>query len=375
MAAPSRWLLATLGLALLGCHYGWGWGLLPSAGLSNPCSPRGATSLHMARGDAGARLLEQVQRKRYEVQQLYREHDDATDPIRLRMGYMSQNFTLQATSRIRRQGDELRLSVCYDLKRFSPTGVRPAQVVGFADAGQMAATLADAGVDAILVNTDFNSYGGDVADLKAAVAATKDLPEERRPAIVMKDIIIDPIQVAVAAEAGADAVYLMACVAGPVLEDLMDAATVMGIEAIVEVHTPNEAKYAMSCGATLFALTNWDRPEGKLIPLHAAKLRNFLPDGVGCVALATGGLFMGDAADPADEAMAIGEMGFDGVVAGRGMAQWKDVTGLVKAIRAREGLPRVMLGMSPPVPPEEGEEDAAGQAVPEAEPEPSAEGA
>eukprot|EP00968_Pinguiococcus_pyrenoidosus_P010045 scaffold789_cov261-Pinguiococcus_pyrenoidosus.AAC.22 len=29
------------------------------------------------------------------------------------------------------------------------------------------------------------------------------------------------------------------------------------------------------------------------------------------------------------------------------MALWQDVTGLVRAIRRREGLPRVMLGMYP----------------------------
>lgn len=299
----------------------------------------------MAAGPAN--MMEIVQRKQFEVQQLYKTHADNTDPLQTRMRYMSSNYTLQTSSRLRRQGEILRLSVSYDLKRFSPTTV-PHTVVGYGDAGQVARTLADCGVDAIFVNTDFNSYGGDIADLKNVVQAVSGMPEETRPSVLMKDIVIDPIQVAQAAEAGADGVYLIAGICGPRLEDLLDACTVMGMEAVVEVHTPNEAKYAHSLGATIFALTNWDRTDGSFNPGHAVKLRNFLPDGIGAVCVATGGLFTSDKMAPADEAMLYGDSGFDGVVAGRGMARWKDITAIVRAIRGQEGLPRTQLGLVPP---------------------------
>ena len=61
-----------------------------------------------------------------------------------------------------------------------------------------------------------------------------------------QDVILHPLQLALAAEAGACAVYLIACVVGAQLEALLGIATVMGIEAIVEVHTPEEVEFAVS---------------------------------------------------------------------------------------------------------------------------------
>jgi indole-3-glycerol phosphate synthase len=51
-----------------------------------------------------------------------------------------------------------------------------------------------------------------------------------------QDFIIHPLQLAQAVEAGATAAVLVASVLGPALEDVMDAATIMGTETIVEVN-------------------------------------------------------------------------------------------------------------------------------------------
>ena len=58
--------------------------------------------------------------------------------------------------------------------------------------------------------------------------------------VLAKDLVVDPIQVALAAELGADAVLLSSSVLGAVLPALLDACTIAGVEAAVEVHTPNE---------------------------------------------------------------------------------------------------------------------------------------
>jgi indole-3-glycerol phosphate synthase len=50
------------------------------------------------------------------------------------------------------------------------------------------------------------------------------------------------------------------------LETLLDACTIMGTEAVVEVHTPNELEFALSKGATIFLVNMWDRMTGKLFP-------------------------------------------------------------------------------------------------------------
>ena len=55
-------------------------------------------------------------------------------------------------------------------------------------------------------------------------------------------------------------------VVGGDLEVLLDSCTIMGTEAVVEVHTPNELEYALSRGATIFLVNMWDRMTGKLFP-------------------------------------------------------------------------------------------------------------
>jgi indole-3-glycerol phosphate synthase len=74
------------------------------------------------------------------------------------------------------------------------------------------------------------------------------------------------IQIAQALEEGANGVLLIVAVVGSDLEILLDACTVMGTEAIVEVHTPNELEFALSKGATIFLVNMWDRISGKLFP-------------------------------------------------------------------------------------------------------------
>lgn len=40
----------------------------------------------------------------------------------------------------------------------------------------------------------------------------------------------------------------------------------MGVEAIVEVHTPNELDYALGQGATIILVNMWDRMTGRHFP-------------------------------------------------------------------------------------------------------------
>jgi indole-3-glycerol phosphate synthase len=73
-----------------------------------------------------------------------------------------------------------------------------------------------------------------------------------------------PLQIAQALQHGASGVLLIVAVVGADLEVLLDACTIMGTEALVEVHTPNELEFALSRGATMFLVNMWDRMSGKL---------------------------------------------------------------------------------------------------------------
>lgn len=75
---------------------------------------------------------------------------------------------------------------------------------------------------------------------------------------------------------GASGVILITSVVGPSLEDLLNSCTIMGIEAIVEVHTPNELEFALDCGATIFLVNMWDRITGKHHPENVCSFYFFL---------------------------------------------------------------------------------------------------
>ncbi len=86
-----------------------------------------------------------------------------------------------------------------------------------------------------MVGTDLGAWGGSVKELTRVVELVKYSNEDCGPPVIFKDVIIHPIQLAVAAESGATAALLMACVVGPNLEEMLDTATIMGFEVIVEV--------------------------------------------------------------------------------------------------------------------------------------------
>ena len=67
-------------------------------------------------------------------------------------------------------------------------------------------------------------------------------------------------------EMGACAVLLIASILGENLLPLLNVCTMMGVEALVEVHTKKELDYAISIGASLFLVNRWDRLTGKFYP-------------------------------------------------------------------------------------------------------------
>ncbi len=336
-------------------------------------------------------LEQMVQRKQYEVVQLEQAHARKDDPLRVRLGYAADEGCTNLTRALRRYrmtDDVQRIAVVADLKRMSPTAAGlPRAVAEVADMGALADAVAAWPVDAVMINTDGFSYGGSADDLRRACQLLRQAPrpqfvareldllarsadvdvaagrdpsgswtgaaaappppppsDEEDPTrpptlcpVIMKDIVLHPLQVAQAAEAGACAVYLIACVVGAQLESLLGYATVMGLEAIVEVHTPEEVAFAVSVGATVIAVNNWDRTKNELHLNQAAGLRKFIPDNI--VTIATGSLV------DAEQVKRLQSAGFDAVILGRSLVR-EDSRELVATLRARELLrvPAANLG-------------------------------
>jgi indole-3-glycerol phosphate synthase len=125
---------------------------------------------------------------------------------------------------------------------------------------------------------------------------------------------------------------------GEQLEQLLDAATIMGADAYVEVHTPNELDYALEKLATNFIINMRDRITGRLYPSQARHLAPMLP--VNCVSLAAGNIHC------IEQVIELGLCGYDGVVLGRNIAEIPDLKEFVDSVHLFEGPPRTMgLGM------------------------------
>jgi indole-3-glycerol phosphate synthase len=189
-----------------------------------------------------------------------------------------------------------------------------------------------AGADGFLINTNELEYGGRPGELKECSKAIRKCKPSLTPAIIHKDLIIHPVQIAQALEDGASGVLLIVAVVGGDLETLLDACTIMGTEALVEVHTINELEFALNKGATTFLVNMWDRTTGKLFSEQARGVASMLP--INSLAIAAGNI------NDMEQVAELGFYGYDGVVLGRGILDVPDVKGFIEEVHSFRGVPR-----------------------------------
>jgi indole-3-glycerol phosphate synthase len=141
------------------------------------------------------------------------------------------------------------LSLIAEHKRRSPSaglireGIALQDVVGAYERG---------GAAALSILTESPSFGGTLADLRCASAATQ-LP------ILRKDFIIDAYQVPESRAAGADAILLIvAALSAAELASLHAEADSLGLAVLVEVHDERELDAAVAVGARLIGINNRD---------------------------------------------------------------------------------------------------------------------
>lgn len=186
-----------------------------------------------------------VAQKRRELERLRLQPEAREDGSwSLRLGYPASeaSYKLARSLGWRRE----RLAVIADLKRTSP-GRKLGQTEIIVDELMMQLVIDDAfelGLAGAMVAIDKGCYSGSPDDLidarrRADVVAAE---SGRQLAVIAKDIIIDPLQIARAASLGADAVLLIIGACAPDFPSLLDTCTLMGIEALVEVHTADEVQ-------------------------------------------------------------------------------------------------------------------------------------
>lgn len=105
------------------------------------------------------------------------------------------------------------------------------------------------GAKALSVLTEEDSFAGSLADLAAIRVACPDTP------ILRKDFLLDPKDVAISRRFGADAVLVIASLFElDGLKAMVDSARRLGMEALVEAHTPADLNRALAAGARLVGL-------------------------------------------------------------------------------------------------------------------------
>jgi indole-3-glycerol phosphate synthase len=167
------------------------------------------------------------------------------------------------------------LSLIAEHKRRSPSaglirdGIALEQVVQAYERG---------GASALSILTEEPSFGGSLADLRAARSAAG-LP------ILRKDFIVDPYQVVESYASGADALLLIVAALGErELSELHSQALELGLAALVEVHDQRELEVAVAAGAALIGINNRDLGTLTVDTRRTFELLPAVPEGVTVVA-------------------------------------------------------------------------------------------
>jgi indole-3-glycerol phosphate synthase len=141
------------------------------------------------------------------------------------------------------------VGVIAEVKRRSPSKGDLAEI---SDPAELAADYESAGARVISVLTEQRRFGGSLADFDA-VRAKVSVP------LLRKDFVVSPYQVHEARLHGADLVLLIvAALEQNALVGLLDRVESLGMTALVEVHTAEEADRALEAGASVIGINARD---------------------------------------------------------------------------------------------------------------------
>jgi indole-3-glycerol phosphate synthase len=148
---------------------------------------------------------------------------------------------LDAYTLLRRPG----VGVIAEVKRASPSRGQLAEIP---DPAELAKEYAAGGARCVSVLTESRFFGGSLADFDAVRAAVG-VP------LLRKDFVVSSYQVHEARAHGADLVLLIvAALAQNALVGLLERVESLGMTALVEVHTEDEADRALAAGARVIGV-------------------------------------------------------------------------------------------------------------------------
>lgn len=208
------------------------------------------------------------------------------------------------------------LSVIAEIKRRSPS---KGPLAPDLDAAVLAGAYREGGAACLSVLTDVDHFGGCVDDLQVAWVASG-VP------VLRKDFTVGEVDVYDARLMGADCVLLIAAALDD--DELLrfhQAATSVGLDALVEIHDEDELGRALAVGATLVGVNQRDLRTFSVDHDRARRVGRAMPSSV--VRVAESGV-----RGPADAA-SLAEAGFDAVLVGESLLTLADPAQGVRALR------------------------------------------
>lgn len=210
-----------------------------------------------------SRLVEILKTKRAEIAGLQPRAAEFRRQARQRNDFRSFRAALQRS--------DGKLAVIAEVKKASPS----AGVI--AESFNPVAIARDyqrGGADAISVLTDEQFFGGQLSHL-SGIRSEIELP------LLRKDFVLDEIQVAESAAAGADAILLIvAALEQEQLTALFRVASECRLDVLVEVHTLSELERAVSAGAEIIGINNRDLNTFEVDISVTEKLSAEVPDDI-----------------------------------------------------------------------------------------------
>ena len=210
-----------------------------------------------------------------------------------------------------------RLNIIAEFKRASPSKGVINDIVGPA---ATAVAYRDGGAAAISVLTEEDFFKGSLDDLMAVRAAI-DIP------ILRKDFIFDAYQIYEAAEAEAAAILLIAAMLNDkTLQELHHLAeNLLGMDALVEVHTLQELERVKLLGARLIGVNNRDLRSFEVSLDVSRELIRNAP--AGAVMVTESGL------KTRDDLIELRKLGFSGFLIGETLMRSNDPASMLEALK------------------------------------------
>jgi indole-3-glycerol phosphate synthase len=208
-------------------------------------------------------------------------------------------------------------SIIAEVKRRSPSkGALDLDL----DAALVAAEYERGGAACLSVLTDGPHFGGSPEDLAAARSATA-LP------VLRKDFTVSAGDIYDARIMGADAVLLIvAALSDAELTMFLALACRLQLDALVEVHDPDEAERALGAGAQLVGVNQRDLRTFEVDSARAVRVAASLPPGI--VKVAESGI------RSRDDVARLGDAGYDAVLVGELLVRSGDRVESVRALRS-----------------------------------------